>query len=331
VLAIVMDHQLTVDVRICSKVMFHVGGVALLTACVNATTLPALLRALGLSRTPEIEEVVVRHLESITRESVKAHLQKIMESREDRRFVGANAETVMMLLPQMSTDEKPQLHSTIEFGVKVRVCREIFMQAVQARYWAAIDGGLIPRSSRPARVLVYSTQVAINNSEGCLRDWAVIEESLSQRQYLPVMNRICETWPLTYVPPLQQLFPSSPTIMTWQTYAAVSFLEAHKAALEELRRRFGADSVLGQQVQQRVAEESRLECAQAEAVVQSLPAHAVEVGKSRMLSGRLLESQLEETHRLSERGILTEQGANEISRIIYLSKRKVAAVQRMLG
>jgi len=174
----------------------------------------------------------------------------------------------------------------------------------------------------------YSTDVALSKPKEPLRDWDVVAENLSDHQYFPRMNRICETWPLTLIPPLQQLFPSSMTIMMWRVYASVSFLEAHQAVQEELQTIFGEDSVLGKQVQQELARESRAQCDKAEELQRSLPAEAVEVGKSRMLSGRLLQLQLEEVMRLRKDGMLNERSAEKISQRIYQSRRDVAGVRR---
>jgi NhaP-type Na+/H+ or K+/H+ antiporter len=328
VLAIVMDLQPKVDKRIGSQVMFHVGGMALLTICINGTTTPWLLRRLGLTKAPEVEEQVTKHLHKLTGEHVKGHFDEIMDKREDLRFVGANVDTVRTMVPDIAGEIPTQTCGAVSAGVKLQVYRETFLRAVQQHYWEAIEGGVIPRTSRVARVMLYSADVALSNSKEPLRDWEVVADNLSDHQYFPRMNRICETWPLTLIPPLQQLFPSSMTIMMWRVYASVSFLEAHQAVQEELQTIFGADSVLGKQIQQELARESKVQCGMAEELQKSLPSEAVEVGKSRMLSGRLLQLQLEEVLRLRTDGMLNEKSADKISQCIHESRRNVAGVRR---
>lgn len=327
VLAIVVDLEPTVDNKISSQIMFHVGGIAMLTICINATTCGPLLRYLDLTKTPEIEEQTRAHFERLTHEHGKTCFDEIVLKKDDARFVGANVETVEALVPHLAHVPSPEKirPNADSIADKLQTYREAFMRSVRHHYWQNIEGGVIPRTSRVARVLLYSTDSCMENSKSALSDWKVVADNTDDRQALPRLNRICESWPLCYITPLQQLLPSANTMMMWKVYASVSFIEAHKAAQKEVASYFG-DSVLGKTIQEQVNKESTVQCDQAEAVLRRLPEDAVKVGKSRMLAGRLLQLQLEQVKQLKEEGMLTEKAASRITHRINEQRRNVAGV-----
>jgi NhaP-type Na+/H+ or K+/H+ antiporter len=330
VLAIVMDLEPRVSKEIGSKVLFHVGGIAMMTIILNATTCAPLLRYMGLTKTPEVEEQTSSHLEQEILEKAREAFSEIMENTDDHRFKGASVEVVEALLPSMSAaaaeDKVPmdRIASINEFGdAKLQTYREAFLRAIRHHYWTNVEGGLIPRQSRVARIMLYSTEVAMESSKTGLCDWDVVSASMEEIAILPGIARICQQWPLSHLNFLRSIFPTGSSIMMWKIYAALFCIEAHKAALADLAEIF-KDSVLGESIQEQVSKESAAECEKAEALLKRLPEDAIKFGKSRMLAGRLLALQRTEVEKLREEGLLTDKAAQHITHRLTEERRKVA-------
>merc|ERR1719158_2137466 len=62
------------------RVLFYVGGIAALTLCVNATTCPALVRKLGLTKTPQARQAMLQRIHK--------QLRPLVEQRQPVKEVG---------------------------------------------------------------------------------------------------------------------------------------------------------------------------------------------------------------------------------------------------
>merc|ERR1712061_986527 len=69
---------------------------------------------------------------------------------------------------------------------------------------------------------------------------------------------------------------------------------------------------MGRDLMETVVNESCDECKKAINYLGTLPARAVEIGKSRGMARQLVQQQLNRVHALEEDGILTENGAHEL-------------------
>jgi len=329
ILAMDVDLSTSMNSKVGSRIMFHVGGMAMLTILVNATLCAPLLRKLGITKTEDIEEKCIAHFEQMTDWHAHSALRQIMESGDpDPRFVGASMEMATGLVPVLASDHKQEHSSSRVFyqsqQALMRSYREIFMRAVQHHYWMDIEGGLIPRTARVSRILLYSADCQLDSPDKRLKDWDTIEETLDEHQAKPCLSKICLIWPLSSIHILAELVPSPSTIMMWQVYAALAFIEAHKAARAEVQQQFCTEEIFGLQVKMAVAEESKAQCARAHSALAHLPLDAVEAGKSRMLAGRLLNLQVQKVTELKEMGILSQTGAGHILHRLQDAQRHVA-------
>mmetsp|Transcript_95859 Transcript_95859/g.280191 ORF Transcript_95859/g.280191 Transcript_95859/m.280191 type:complete len:891 (-) Transcript_95859:58-2730(-) len=329
VLAISVDRGITsvakADPKVGSLVMFHVGGMAMLTILVNATLCGPLLSKLGFTKTEDIEEKCIEHFERVTDATAHMAAQEILESKDpDPRFVGARLETTADLVPVLSSGPPEQEIPTSQLKAKLRMYREVFMRAVQHHYWMDIEQGLIPRTSRVARILLYSTDAELDDPSLTLRDWETIEETLDGHQVVPCLSNLVSAWPLSKISLLTEMFPAKSLIETWQVYAALSMIEAHKAAQTDVPQNYSVDGVLGYQVQATVQQESQAQIAQAVNLLQHMHRDVVETVKSRMLAGKLLQLQVEKVTQLQESGMLSEKGAGHIMHRIMDAQRNVS-------
>lgn len=326
VLAIILDLEPTVSQEIGSHIIFHVGGIAMLTIIINSTSCGPLLRALDMTKTPEIEDQTLAHLAKVSDEHARTALDEIMRS-DDPRFQGVNMESVRALTPPLASCVKidqVDMKKAVDVASKLRMYREIFMRAVQRRYWTDIEQGMIPKNSRIARILLYSTDEALSNSKQSLSDWDCVVENIDHN-FRP-LQRLCNAWPFRLFPALQQWFPSTHTVQMWKVYAALSFVEAHRAAQTQVPAYFGNDSVLSPRVQEQVNRESTVQCEKAVALLKTIPEELIGLGKSRMLAGKMLQLQLEKVNTLHEEGILHGHGATQLSHHIHEVQREVVGV-----
>jgi len=194
-MAIIVDREPEIPVRMGSRVMFLVGGMAGLTTVINATTTPLLLKALGLSKTHSVKERVLQRFRNRMADETEKEFKRLLERPVD--FSRANAVIVREMVPDLK-----EAHTQIEFqddmviertatmpgqdpkgnreGDKQleRICRETFLQLLQTHYWNFVHEGILARSSKAARLLLNSVNEALDNSNHCLDDWNVIARSL---------------------------------------------------------------------------------------------------------------------------------------------------------
>jgi len=336
VLAISVDRSTDVSSKIGSRIMFHVGGMALLTIIVNATLSAPLLRVLGFTKTPEVEAKCIEHFERQADAHLHMALAGIMESRDpDFRFAGADVQAALDHVPALACEPgesgavglgayRDTPLGNKHMGSRLRTYREMFMRSVQHNYWEDIDQGLIPRTSRVTRILLYSTDVELDNAKTPLNDWAVVEESLHDVEASPFLSSLFIMWPFSELKFIADAFPCEKTILVWKVFAGLAFIEAHKQARTELPKQLTPTCILGQPIQMQVAEESLVQCRQAQAMLDDLPPEAVEVGRSRMLAGQLLQLQALKVASLQETGLLSEKGGSHLLHRIQDAQRDLA-------
>jgi len=323
VLAISLDLEPSISQEIGSHIIFHVGGIAMLTIVINSTLCGPLLRALGMTKAPEIEDQTMAHLAKVTDEHAQAVLEEIVKS-EDPRFQGASVETLKSIVPPLCHcvgDPSAEAKKSVDIASKLRIYREIFMRTVQRHYWTDIEQGMIPKNSRIARILLYSADEALSNPKQSLNDWDSVLENIDHN-FRP-LQKLCSVWPLRLISALQQWFPSAHTVSMWKVYAALSFMEAHRAAQVQVPVFFSEDSILSSRVQEQVNRESSVQCDKATAMLKTIPDELIELGKSRMLAGKILQLQLEKINSLHEEGILHERGATRLLHHIHMVQREV--------
>merc|ERR1712087_302305 len=100
------------------------------------------------------------------------------------------------------------------------------MRAVLHHYWSDLEDGLIPRASNVARVLLYSSQDALESSECPLNDWEFVLQNIGRCRAWPRMSRLLKIGPLKFLHFLQEWFPSAKALTMWKVYAALSFIDA---------------------------------------------------------------------------------------------------------
>jgi NhaP-type Na+/H+ or K+/H+ antiporter len=359
-MGMIVDIEPGVKNSIGSQVMFHVGGVAALTLLINAVTTKPLLQLLGLVKDEALMNRVSAKLSVLITDNVKTTFQKEITSNRDVRFSGANVKIVEEMVPmlteeapvdddldeggttedllQVLRDEHNRLQHFNMFREKmdiqdqhVQAFREVFLRVVQNRYWNGIEDGVIPKQLMVSRVLLHSTEEALNNTWENLKDWDIIKKSLRDpqikpRSYEKFMSRLAELWPFKFIAQFRKASLDFQTMMS--VFVALSYIEAHTFAQEELidrmPKRLGRSDKLDVIVQNRVVKESVDQRQEAQKFVGLLPSDFVELGKSEMLARRLLHQQVTEVQQKKEMGFLSSKEADHLCEPCHEALRNIA-------
>lgn len=309
-LAIIIDEEPGVSKQMGARVMFHVGGIAALTLLVNATTAGPLLRYLGLTKTSKAGEqklaVFATHLADRAKEAFKAQ-----QDSTDARFDGVNEAMLQAMVPALvSTADDSQAKTSTEVAESAiahasevdesesaQTYREAFLNVVKHHYWHAIEEGIIPRSSKSARILLNSVDEALDNTSHRLNDVEIVCRDLYHGAGI-------------FGDAVQSILVGSNLDEDMKkVYCILSFLHAHQKAQKEVPQFFDARN---SQVQDIVAKESKAQTDEARRLLDQIPADMVELGRTEMLARKLLHSQLSEVDKFKERGLLAAADASKL-------------------
>mmetsp|Transcript_252 Transcript_252/g.540 ORF Transcript_252/g.540 Transcript_252/m.540 type:complete len:934 (-) Transcript_252:70-2871(-) len=328
-LAIIVDIEPGIDKQMGSRVMFHVGGVAALTFIINATTSAKLLSLLGLTKTSHARERMLSQFQLHTAELIARVFEEDLESPDDIRFKGANRAIVRGMVPGLRPMSSPPVEITNpseeEEHQLLRIYREAFLRVVQNHYWAGIEEGVIPRNLKAARILLHSTDEALDNSWLCINDWDVISRDINMNQpnsLMKFLGDVVDHRPFRWVAEFRRTFSNEFRTMR-KVYVALCYQEAHLRARAEVPTFFGADSELDKRVQQKVAQESTEQCKQAAELLEVVPAESVELGKSEMLARKLLHLQMERVTHMLDKGLFTNSEANHLEHQVTQAVRDI--------
>eukprot|EP00419_Tripos_fusus_P079779 CAMPEP_0172937368 /NCGR_PEP_ID=MMETSP1075-20121228/222487_1 /TAXON_ID=2916 /ORGANISM="Ceratium fusus, Strain PA161109" /LENGTH=678 /DNA_ID=CAMNT_0013798743 /DNA_START=18 /DNA_END=2054 /DNA_ORIENTATION=- len=215
-------------------------------------------------------------------------------------------------------------HSPAAPGLRAQALPRDVCACCAAQVLAGQEGGIIPRSARVARNLLSSTDAALENAHVELGDWEMIEESLLEQRHVPFLACLFSCWPLSEVALIHELCPSRHRSTLWEAYTALSFVETHRAAREELFVHLKPGNIFSKDVQASVLQESEEQCRFATDFLLRMPSEDVQVARSHMLAGRLLVVQSERINHLKEGGILDEKGAAKLLGRLQDARRDVA-------
>jgi hypothetical protein len=348
-LAIIVDIEPAISDQTGSRVMFHVGGIAALTFLLQSTTAAKVVELLGVTKKSMVRQRMIIQFEKKMSEECNGALQEQLTSRaDDCRFSGANVEIVRAMVPALQenhggTDDEPlesadvavssassgvdrekQQRESSEMAL-IRIYREVHLRVVQHHYWQAIEEGILPRSDKVTRILLHSTNEALDTAGICLNDWQVIARQLDPHRpsgLMSFMGDIVDRRPFSWIAEFKRTFNPEFRMMR-NIYVALCFQEAHAHARMTVPHFFGTGTALDVKVQEQVAYESQVECRRAAELLEQVPAEQVELGKSEMLSRKLLQVQMEEIDSLLAKGLLKQSEADYLEYQVTTAMRKI--------
>jgi NhaP-type Na+/H+ or K+/H+ antiporter len=138
------------DIR--DQFLFITAGIVLLTSLINATTIKALVKGLGLTKVPLAKATLVNHTIDKLRHSAELRLELM---RKDRFMGGADWSHVEKFLPTPWSPSKDETLDQVENGL-IKELRINLLNKEKSSYWKLFSKGLL---GRPA----YNLLMKINN------------------------------------------------------------------------------------------------------------------------------------------------------------------------
>lgn len=327
---VVMEPHIHKDHR--AQVLFHVGGVALLTLLINSTTSAVLLRGLGLVQTKQMMARMDARFSAHLAHKITESFEKLRHS-QDRRFNGANKDLVCAMVPALQImaprffPSRDQHDNRLQWKL-LQSYREIFLRVVQSRYWKGIHDGVIPRHLRVSRILLQSADEAMDKTWDSLNDWDIIARNVNIEPPTKFQQFLSN---LVDFPAVRHIYSLSSYSLEYQTmmhvYIALSYVDAHEYAQAMIPKCWGTDDALDFRVQKQVINESNMQINKVSALIAKLPTQAVESGRSKMLARKLLIQQCHEIEELREEGIIGHAEADHLSEPCLAALRDIARLR----
>lgn len=335
-LAIITALEPSLEQEARCRLSFFTLGLVTLSAASGAA-FPAVLRSLHLVDGEAARQRSIALVRKQVAEHALAAFEQARAGHGDIRFEGVSREMLERMAPlsqhvlQFHDAQVPQplREDSSEVLRRERAYREVFLQSVQHHYLLAISEGVLPRKSRVARVLLHSTEDALNSTSRALGDWYFIEQqiqgwNMTRLKYETVVGK----WPVRLLPGIRSfgVFQQGVSIV----YAALSFVQAHQLTQREVPQYFNGGTATDAHVVQLVHQESEEQCARARSFLHNVqvqevgnPGNVVALTKCKMLARRLLQSRMDEYGELRRRGIVSE------SNFQALAEDVLAEVQRL--
>ena len=123
--------------------LFITAGIMLLTSLINATTIKAMVKGLGLTKISVARAAVISHAIENLRESAEARLELM---KNDRFMGGAEWEKVSNYLPKLWKPDQNDLLDKQENGSLIEL-RTVMLNREKNVYWNQFSTGLLGRSA----------------------------------------------------------------------------------------------------------------------------------------------------------------------------------------
>ena len=123
--------------------LFITAGIVLLTSLINATTIKALVKGLGLTKIPYGRSVIIAHAVDNLRTNSE---ERIALLRKDRFMSGANWDVVEKFLPKLWTKNDVDLSKNSSEG-SLSELRTVLLNKEKKSYWNQFSKGLLGRKA----------------------------------------------------------------------------------------------------------------------------------------------------------------------------------------
>ena len=151
-MALIVAETSSIPHEIRDQFLFITAGIVLLTSLINATTIKALVKALGLTKVPLAKATLVNHTIDKLRYSAELRLELM---KKDRFMGGADWSHVEKYLPKPLVLKNDEVLDKVENGL-VKELRINLLNKEKTSYWKLFSNGLLGRSA-------YNLLMKINN------------------------------------------------------------------------------------------------------------------------------------------------------------------------
>ena len=151
-MALIVAETSSIDHEIRDQFLFITAGIVLLTSLLNATTIKALVKGLGLTKIPVAKATLINHTIEKLRYSSELRLELM---KKDRFMGGADWSLVEKFLPESWNPSKDEIQEEVDNGL-IKELRLNLLNKERSSYWKFFSNGLLGRSA-------YNLLMKINN------------------------------------------------------------------------------------------------------------------------------------------------------------------------
>lgn len=316
--------------------MYQTCGIVLLSLF-NSIIMNPLLQIIKLVEPKAQQNQMLNHIKQQVFEGMHRTFKDRGLFSDNLHFEGVSHEAMERILPTLArgsssvfgpassaSDIPAEGVRSIEMR-HTRIYREAFLEYVHNHYMRAVKEGAIPRKSRVARVLLHSTEEALNYTWDKLDDWDCIQRrtvgwTLTHQR----IAGLCEKWPLRLLPGLRAF--AQATQDSSIIYAALCFVQAHESARENLPRYFDVGNGIDGQVVAKVQRESQGQVQQVLGWLQEFRESSEEVltlSRCKMLARKMLQWQIDQFEDLEKKGILSQNATQLLTQAVHAEVRRL--------
>jgi hypothetical protein len=323
-----------------SRVLFHVGGFAMLTLLINGVTSATFLRILGMTGSDKYQEAIHSHVETLIKERCDKVLDEqaneLLRSGEDVSVYRAKVlkrvqalNHIKNTLSQASGREwnhhghngaSPTAREPLQASMngaenRMSALRELFLSMLRSRYIELIETGILEAQGQVTIILVNSVDDALNRTSEPLCDWEAVQKGCKVGT---VLNKIwdCAEKRLPECFLVREIFESAGLAIREHTvcYLIFCFVHAHTKNQEGLKEILsGAPEHSPEaQVLEKVLTESRDEVEHAWQLISHLDPDLVEKVKVDTITNSVLDSERRLIMQLVDEGALQEKAAHHL-------------------
>jgi len=180
-MAVSMDASTSIDPVTGSKILFFVGGVAVLTLLVNGLTSGFILNKLGMTATPETKKLIAASMHM----KIQAQANETLKAKRNG-FPQASEEQVRQYCHVLNDHHSQELNESKSKLArqseteKLIYMRETYYNTLRATYWELVARGTLSKNHGMTTMLLASIDVAQDDCETELHDWEHVEASVDR-------------------------------------------------------------------------------------------------------------------------------------------------------
>jgi NhaP-type Na+/H+ or K+/H+ antiporter len=301
-----------------TKLLFMVGGIALLTCCINGTTSSMLLKCLGMTKSDKGKEKILSEI----RRRVATHCQDTFDgeisklqgfSDSNRRKVVAR---ITALNPSADIHTSPSagthiLTSTAFGFVKQNAVREFFLQAVQCAYAQQVERGVLRQDGPQEIILRSSLEFALDHIQDGLKDIEYVLDYLKKPTGCAAASRkllACLTGALSYHEHYSVVALHERTCV----YILTCFIKAHREAQYVTLHFLGEDEAATAAEKEETIRESQEAVLEAQNALEKLPQDLKEDAVVQQVCAVVLDSERRFIEHLENTGVVDAKQAHTL-------------------
>lgn len=258
-LIVKLDHDVNHEIR--DIVVFHTAFIAILTLCVNGTTMGFLVRKLGLMRMPEVKKKMLRNLIKAYRKEVNETIETLKSKKNfgkvdwDKLKEIAGTDKVKgqifkkrSIQPHRSDLQGSQTMNDLQMVLDRKddytedelyiEAKHRYLTALKGIYWDYFEQG--QSSPQTVQLLIESAARAIDHEEDELKDFTFIESYFHRTWFDKVYIKLQRTWVFRWLVK-NWLYIR----LSFEYDAVVNYIEAHEECMETIEQIVNNEAILG--------------------------------------------------------------------------------------